>query len=246
MVMQANSVEHQPYNESEMSLGIASGLMAIETDDEAATHNGEPTYFRGHYANCMDMYADAAMVAQYLNAHQGWFYRCAQPMKVDPLGDNGYALIIGRFGSFGYEIEPKVGLHLLPAQAGVYRIETIDIPGYVPVGYDVDFQASLQLVEVPGDTTPVQTKVEWQLDLKVAVHFPKFIHALPKPLIQGTGDRLLNQIVRQVSRYLTHKVQVDFHATHNIPFTKKSRWHYPWQRTNDMTLFSNHSLDLED
>ncbi len=31
-------------------------------------------------------------VAEYLNAHALWFSHCAEPMKVQPLGENGYAL----------------------------------------------------------------------------------------------------------------------------------------------------------
>jgi hypothetical protein len=34
--------------------------------------------------------------------------------------------------------------------------------------------------------------------------------------VQSTGDRLLNQIVRQVSRRLTRKVQEDFHQSLGI------------------------------
>jgi hypothetical protein len=181
----------------------------------------EPTQFQGYYSSCMEMYADAKTVAVYLDAHQGWFHRCAQPMTVDPIGENGYALIIGRFGSFGYEVEPKVGLNLLPQNEGIYRIETIAIPGYESPGYDVDFKASLSLVETVTKAGTPLTRVEWELNLSVYVHFPRFIRALPKSLVQKTGDRLLNQIVRQVSRCLTYKVQSDFHSTHHIPFPPK-------------------------
>ncbi|MBV8885364.1 MAG: DUF1997 domain-containing protein, partial [Chroococcidiopsidaceae cyanobacterium CP_BM_RX_35] len=41
---------------------------------------------------------------------------------------------------------------------------------------------------------------------------------LPNSLIQNTGDRLLHQIVKQVSRRLTYKVQEDFHKSRNLPF----------------------------
>ena len=97
------------------------------------------------------------------------------------------------------------------------------IPGYQAPGYDVDYRASLQLVEVIQDCeTPTNsgemTRVEWELNLTVDIHFPKFIQRLPKSLIQSTGDRLLNQIVRQVSRRLTRKVQQDFHQSWDIPF----------------------------
>lgn len=195
----------------------------------------EMTQFRGHFENVMEMYSDAALVAQYLDEHSSWFRRCAQPMTAEPIGSTGYALIIGRFGSFGYEVEPKIGLDLLPQDQGVYRIRTIPVPGYQPVGYDVDFQASLELVEkklsqdgfhhqIATDLArETYTSVEWELDLTVTVHFPRFIQALPQSLIQNTGDRLLQQIVRQVSKRLTQKVQEDFHATMDIPFSRKRR-----------------------
>jgi Protein of unknown function (DUF1997) len=194
----------------------------------------EPVRFHGQFEDCMEMYADAAAVAEYLDAHQGWFCRCAHPMKVQPLGHNGYALVIGRFGSFGYEVEPKIGLELLPPDAGIYRIQTIPVPDYVAPGYDVDFNAAMNLVEATVDPSAVEfhtdaawtgtlTRVEWQLELVVAIEFPRFIHRLPKSLIQTTGDRVLRQIVRQVNRRLTHKVQQDFHASLGLPMPKKSR-----------------------
>ncbi len=191
----------------------------------------EPIRFNSHFVDCMEMNADARTVAEYLDAHHGWFRRCAHPMTAEPLGENGYALIIGQFGSFGYEIEPKIGLDLLPQDQGVYRIETIPIPGYEPPGYDVDFKAALELVEAPAEgeegastaTIESMTRVEWQLDLIVTIQFPRFIHALPKGLVQNTGDQLLKQIVRQVSRRLTYKVQEDFHTMLNLPMPKRAR-----------------------
>jgi hypothetical protein len=166
-----------------------------EVEDTDTPLIGTITKFYGRYGDSMEMYAPAAAVAEYLNGHAGWFTRCAEPMKVHPLGENGYALTIGRFGAFGYEVEPKIGLELLPPD-------------------DVDYHAALQLKEDFAET--IITKVEWELDLTVCLHFPRFIQRLPKSLIQSTGDRLLNQIVRQVSRRLTRKVQEDFHNTFGV------------------------------
>lgn len=244
--MQANSAEHQSLDTSSRFLGIASGLTdPHQSQAEDATRSGsEPTYFHGQYSSCMEMYADAATVAAYLDSHHDWFKRCAHPMTADPLGETGYALTIGKFGSFGYEVEPKIGLDLLPQDQGIYRIETIDIPNYKSQGYDVDFKAELSLVETAPN--PAQTKawnaskakaqmpekltrVEWELNLVVTIQFPRFINALPQHLIQTTGDRLLNQIVRQASRCLTYKVQEDFHSSLQLPFPHKPRrvpfWH---------------------
>jgi Protein of unknown function (DUF1997) len=224
--MLSRNGEYKSLEITETVLPVASNLTEAE-DVLTGVSQATPTKFYGSYSDCMELSAPAATVAEYLNAHGSWFSRCAEPMKVQSLGENGYALIIGRFGSFGYDVEPKIGLELLPAEEGVYRIRTIPIPDYRAPGYDVDYRASLRLVEyladAPSKFTEV-TRVEWELDLTVELHFPRFIQRLPKSLIQSTGDRLLNQIVRQVSRRLTRKVQEDFHQSLGIPFcTAKKR-----------------------
>jgi hypothetical protein len=171
----------------------------------------QPFCFSYHFIDTMPMAADIKTVGNYLDTHQDWFTRCAHPMQVNAIGKNGYALTIGKFNSFGYVIEPKVGLELLPHEDRVYRIQTIEVPDYTPPGYEVSFNAQMRLVEtVNGDR--LGTKIDWDLDLKVYIQFPKFIQKLPAKVIQGTGDNLLKQVVSRVSRRLTHKVQQDFHG----------------------------------
>lgn len=211
--MLSKNREHQ-FQEKSNIIYSAQSNFRVQQEGTEELNLSAPTEFCGHYSDCMEMYASADDVAKYLDNHASWFSRCAQPMKVQPLGENGYTLAIGRFGSFGYELEPKIGLELLPQEQGIYRIRTIPIPGYDPVNYHVDYYASLQLLEdtvEKNGTLECVTKVEWELDLKVYIQFPKFIQRLPKSLVKSTGDKLLNQIVRQVSRRLTRKVQEDFH-----------------------------------
>jgi hypothetical protein len=210
--MVANNWEFQTLEIRESVLPAGSSVDSDETPAKEA--HTDPSKFHSRHQDCMEMYAPKEQVAEYLNSHSSWFVRCAEPMRVEPLGNNGYALVIGRFGSFGYEVEPKIGLELLPAQEGKYHIRTIPIPDYQAPGYEVDYNACMKLVE----SLPGITRVEWELDLMVELHFPRFIQRLPHALIQSTGDRLLHQIVRQVSRRLTHKVQEDFHQSFNIPF----------------------------
>lgn len=180
----------------------------------------QPFCFQHHFTDAMLMGADIKTVGKYLDSHQGWFTRCAQPMQVAQLGRNGYALTIGKFSSFGYAIEPKIGLELLPQDSGIYRIQTIAIPDYQPPGYEVSFNAQMRLVETVAGME-LGTKVDWNLVLRVSIQFPKFIHKLPKRVIQSTGDGLLKQIVTQVSRRLTHKVQQDFHGNLGVKIPKK-------------------------
>ncbi|MEM8615237.1 MAG: DUF1997 domain-containing protein [Cyanobacteria bacterium P01_H01_bin.105] len=182
-------------------------------------HASDTMIFEGYYVGNMEMYADVNTVADYLDSHQGWFSRCAKPMDVKPIGHNGYAISLGRFGSLNFQVQPKIGLHLLPQNQGVYRIETIPVPGHEPEGYDVDFRAAMSLAEKQQIDLPVgqATHVEWELNLQTKVRMPKFIQALPQSLVKTSGDKLLNQIVRQISKRLTHKVQEDFHTMMNLP-----------------------------
>ncbi|MEA5579062.1 DUF1997 domain-containing protein [Anabaena sp. UHCC 0451] len=215
--MVANNWEFQPLERNESILPTGSSVTVDESQSKE-THRGLSKFY-SHHEDCMEMYAPHDAVAKYLNSHSLWFVRCAEPMTVQPLGKNGYALVIGRFGSFGYEVEPKIGLELLDPNDGKYHIRTIPIPDYQAPGYDVEYNATMHLVEGAAEIT----RVEWELDLMVELHFPRFIQRLPHSLIQSTGDRLLNQIVRQVSRRLTRKVQEDFHQSLNIPFPGTSQ-----------------------
>lgn len=190
---------------------------------EGAAATPEMMRFDNHFVGSMAMNAPPAVVAAYLGTHHEWFRRCSHPMKAELITENGYALTLGRFGSFGYVVEPKIGLDLIPPEAGIYRIQTIPVPGYTPCGYDVDFRAELELVEAPSDTNPIDgclTQVEWRLDLTVWLQFPHFIQRLPCNLIVKTGNHVLGQVVRQISRRLTHKVQQDFHTVHHLPLPR--------------------------
>ncbi|NJK28996.1 MAG: DUF1997 domain-containing protein [Acaryochloris sp. RU_4_1] len=176
--------------------------------------------FSNQFTGRMELHADATTVMTYLDTHQGWFCRCAHPMKVEPVEENGYILSLGRYGSFGFEVEPQIGLQLLPQEQGVYRITTIPVPSKFDHCYQVDFQAALQLIDntdASAQKSPLPcTYVEWNLTLEVAIAFPQFILRLPRKVIQTAGDKLLQQIVRQISQRLTKKVQDDFHATHQV------------------------------
>jgi len=178
----------------------------------------------------MEMRAPAAVVAAYLDRHEGWFRRCAAPMTVQPLGGalNGYVLTLGRFGNFGFEVEPTIGLELLPQADRVYRIVTVPLPrggqaDALQQLYDVEFNASLELDEAADASSESLTVVRWQLELSVWITLPGVITLLPDNLVQSSGDHLLRQIVRQISRRLTWKVQEDFHARHGLACPPRQR-----------------------
>lgn len=207
-------------------------------------------HFQTHFEGSMEMYSDGDTVAKYLQSHEGWFCRCAQPMKVEPYTENGYILTVGRFGALGFDVEPKIAVVLEPPQDGQYFMHTIPLPDPTFLGYEVDYQAVMTLTEVSRDQAgeglekvyrkqgidelPENiTKVQWQLNMDVAVFFPKYIHKLPQSLIRKTGDRLLAEIIRQVSPRLTFKVQQDFHEGMKLPLPPKSSRHFQRVRAID-------------
>jgi hypothetical protein len=217
---------------------------ALDGADAKAIH------FQTHFEGSMEMYSDGETVAKFLQSHEGWFCRCAQPMKVEPYTENGYILTVGRFGALGFDVEPKIAVVLEPPQDGQYFMHTIPLPDPTFLGYEVDYQAVMTLTEVSRDQAgeglekvyrqqgidelPENvTKVQWQLNMDVAVFFPKYIHKLPQALIRKTGDRLLAEIIRQVSPRLTFKVQQDFHEGMKLPLPPKSSRHFQRVRAND-------------
>lgn len=206
-------------NSVEQSLPLINPELEQQNLGSIDPDRSQPFCFSYRFTDAMLMGADVQTVGKYLDAHQGWFTRCAQPMQVNSIGTNGYALTIGKFNSFGYVVEPKIGLELLPQDRGVYRIQTVEIPDYTPPGYEVSFNAQMRL----GDTLDgdrLGTKIDWDLDLNVYIQFPKFIYKLPAGVIQGTGDKILKQIVNRVSRQLTYKVQQDFHGNLGLKIPK--------------------------
>lgn len=234
--MQYDLVKLQPIVASDEYLNHPFNVQSSDSQTQDTTDQPEQIWFHTKHDDCMDMFADIDTVAKYLGTHKGWFCRCAQPMKTEPIGENSYSLIIGKFGAFGYQVEARVGLELVPPdEAGIYRIRTTPIPDYVPPGYEIDFQSTMELTQLsveevckkyglrPEDCPQTITGAKWHLELAVGVKFPKFILAMSRSLIQKTGDSLLKNIVKQVSRRLTYKTQLDFHTNQNIPFPEKSK-----------------------
>ena len=210
-------------------------LLLTRHPADSLRHSKDPQVrcYSSHFSDQMEMRAPMAQVSSYLDRHEGWFRRCAKPMEVEVLDPQAYALRLGRFGNFGFEVEPTIGLRLLPQQQGTYAIATVPVPGSgdgLNALYDVDFQASLRLedtaistAEQPAAASEISTNVSWDLDLSVWIKLPKVITLLPDGLVQSSGDHLLRQIVRQISRRLTWKVQEDFHATHHLVCPPRKR-----------------------
>ncbi|MGB2924281.1 MAG: DUF1997 domain-containing protein [Limnothrix sp.] len=198
-----------------------------------------PIHFQTRFQGAMVMFAPLPIVANYLNAHGGWFHRCAKPMQVEPFTDQGYILTVGKFGSFGYEVEPKIAVVFDPPVDNLYLMYNVPVPNDQTQGYAIDYKADMSLADISFEEAVAEhqskilkkfgdrpvpecvTQIHWNLHLQVRVQFPKFIYKLPQDLIRSTGDRLLSSIVAQISPRLTTKIQQDFHSSHDLPLPPK-------------------------
>ncbi len=211
------------------------------TAKKLSTHSQEKQNsfeFNAFFSGYVDMFSSLTTVAEYLAAHENWFYRCAQPMTVEPFCKDGYLLNVGKFNSLGYEVEPKIAVVLEPPQNNLYVMRTVPIPNDDFSGYEVQYKSSMELNEIATDKIKMSlrdkifasrqmvpeiiTRLNWQLDLVVSVDFPDFVTKLPRNLIQKSGNSLLSQIVRQVSPKLSYKVQQDFHLSHGLTIPYKN------------------------
>lgn len=215
--MQSQILPQQPIDSRYHSAGSYEEMEDTALEGAASL---DPVRFQGHFTDVMELATDGETLARYLDDHQNWFLQSAHPMKVEPLGANGYEVTLGKYGAFGYEVEPKVGLELSPQQERLYRIKDIPVPNYVAPGYEVSFNAIMKIVEVSTGANP-QSRIDWELDLAVDINFPKFIRRLPQKVLQKTGTGVLTQIVRQVSHRLTRKVQQNFYEKMGVPAPRK-------------------------
>jgi len=157
-------------------------LTRPSTDTLRGSDSRQVRCYRSEFRDRMEMRADFQTVGAYLDRHEGWFRRCAAPMEVKAIDEQAYALTLGRFGNFGFEVEPTIGLRLLPQNAGNYAISTVPLSNQDPALadlYDVDFQANLSLEDnSSSDASEELTAVSWDLDLSVWIHLPKMITLL--------------------------------------------------------------------
>ena len=190
--------------------------------------------FQTCFAGVMEMYSDEETVSNYLNDHQGWFIRCAKPMKVKPFGSNGYTLTIGNYGAFGYHLEPQMTVILEASESNSYSMYSVANPEFTNSSYEVDYTSNLEIESIPISQAAKGiekvyhkkgqqqlpnniTKINWTLDLLIKIEFPSFIYRLPMSVVKSTGNCLLSKIVKQISPRLSYKVQKDFHTRFDLP-----------------------------
>ena len=179
---------------------------AVETNHQTKI-DPDPFHCHAAFAGMMEMGSDSQTVIDYLKQHQDWFPDCAKPMTVEPIGENGYLLSLGRFGALGFHVDIKLALGMEFLETGKFGMRSLPLPEPSPTAYDVDYKATMELREInPADhhessasLAKAITQLVWDLKLNIAVQLPKFVRKLPLTLVQKASNRLLCKIVGQVS-----------------------------------------------
>ena len=222
-------------NSNITSTNFSANVIANGANNKSLNSMAKPAMaFQTKFAGIMEMYSDRVTVAEYLKDHQVWFSQCAEPMKVQAFGDDGYTLSIGNYGAFGYHLEPQMSVMLETSDGDTkYKMYSVTNSQY-EANYDVNYCSVMDLHAIPTTDAVTKvskiyrqegiknvpseiTKIDWTLSLSVNIRFPNFIYKLPQSVIKSTGNRVLSQIVKQISPRLSYKVQKDFHDRHRLP-----------------------------
>jgi len=214
-------------------MSIASSKPAVPLSEGALSKGGEPLLeemdqppaktpleLQAGRRGQVDLETDRETLACYLRGHGQWIQRCFQPLRVEPLSAETYRLQFFRMGGLGFELEPSFGIKIWPEEDYLFRLTSIELPGDAALPYRVDCQASFRLEELPG--SPATTRVHWDLHLDVRLHLPKFLHVLPRQLVQGVGSQVVQQVTRSLSNRFTHNVCSDFYRSVGRP-------HHPYR-----------------
>ncbi|MDX2273148.1 MAG: DUF1997 domain-containing protein [Cyanobacteriota bacterium] len=169
-----------------------------------------------HQQGQVDLDTDVQALAHYLNHHQSWIHHCFKPLQVEALSEDTYRLQFFRIGGMGFELEPCFGVKIWPEDQQVFRLSSIELPSDAELPYKVDCQSYFQLEALPdaGNSAP-QTRVHWDLKLRIGMELPGFLLALPRKLVHKVGSRVVNQVTRSMSDRLTHNVCTDFYKSIN-------------------------------
>lgn len=109
-----------------------------------------------------------------------------------------------------YEFQPIVTLKVWCDRQHVVHLQNLDyqIKGLEAFmeGFQLDVNGTLQAV--PGADGSME--LQGQADLVVSLELPPPLWITPKALLQGTGDRLLGEVLQRIKRQLLQQLLLDY------------------------------------
>ncbi len=184
----------------------------------------------------VDLETGQVELAHYLQNHEDWISRCFKPLKVEPLAldflghslpqddpsspsvtGHCYRLQFFKIGGLGFELEPSFGVRIWQESDRMFRLSSIKLPSDEGLPYTVGCQAYFGLEQLAPDSEQLQTRVHWRLDLDIYMTLPRFLQALPRPMVYRVGSNVVSQVTRSMSDRLTHNVCKDFYRSIGKP-----------------------------
>ena len=131
------------------------------------------------------------------------------PSQVDDLGDNTFRFHLRGFEFLMLSVRPVVDLHIDVSEDHVLKVRSVDckIRGneYINKQFSLDLSGILKL----NDHEDV-TDLDGNVELKIAVGLPPVLEATPQPLIETTGNQILNGVLSTMKQRLMRQLAADY------------------------------------
>jgi hypothetical protein len=135
----------------------------------------------------------------------------ADPKRITHLGNDIFRLRMRPLGFMTLKIQPTVDMKLQAEPDGSISLESVkcDIQG-------VDFINQRFNLTLKGILSPItvreNTHLAGRADLKVTVDVPPPLSLTPRPIIEGTGNKVLSGVLLTIKQRLMHQLLADYRS----------------------------------
>ena len=151
-------------------------------------------------------------IQHYLRQPQRLVKAIADPKLMEQLSENQFRLKMRPLNFMNiYHFQPTVVLGVWSNSQGTVflRSEDCEIRGidYINDRFSLSVKGKLEPQERDG-----QTYLQGKANLTVEVDLPPALRLTPKPLLEGTGNRLLKSVLSRIKQRLLNQLLKDYHT----------------------------------
>lgn len=148
-------------------------------------------------------------IEEYLSEPERLVYALADPQQVEKLSPNLFRLKVRAIKFLGFMIQPICDIEIwLEADAVRLRSDRCQIEGYET--FNQKFSMNMQGYLTSQTTDKGQKTLRGQANLVVTVDLPQAMKFTPQPLLERTGNGLLNGILITLKQRLMRQLIADY------------------------------------
>jgi hypothetical protein len=157
----------------------------------------------------LDVPDEAVPIQHYLRQPQRLVYALVDPSRTEQLQDNIFRLKMRPLRFMMLQIQPTVDMQVWTEADGSFHLRSVgtEIRGnqYINQRFQLDLQGQLYARQREN-----QTQLQGKADLRVQVMLPPLLQLTPRPVIEKTGNSLLNGILLTIKQRLMHQLMQDY------------------------------------